>query len=41
MGALFVPLLAVLQIQNAVEIAPSFPIGIAEMFFTPITFNCR
>lgn len=31
-GALFVPLLKLLQIPNAVEIAPSFPIGIAEMF---------
>ena len=32
MGALFVPLLQLLRIPNAVEIAPSFPIGIAEMF---------
>ncbi len=31
-GALFVPLLQLLRIPNAVEIAPSFPIGIAEMF---------
>lgn len=31
-GALFVPLLNLLRVPNAVEIAPSFPIGIAEMF---------
>lgn len=32
MGALFVPLLKLFQIPNAVEIAPSLPVGIAEMF---------
>lgn len=31
-GAIFVPLLQLLQVPNAAEIAPSFPIGIAEMF---------
>lgn len=31
-GKLFVPLLELLKIPNAAEIAPSFPIGIAEMF---------
>ncbi len=31
-GMLFVPLLKLLAIPNAVEIAPSVPVGIAEMF---------
>ena len=33
LGALFVPLLKLFQVPNAVEIAPSLPVGIAEMFF--------
>lgn len=32
MGLLFVPLLNLLQVPNAEMIAPSFPVGIAEMF---------
>lgn len=32
LGKLFVPLLKLLQIPNATEIAASFPVGIAEMF---------
>lgn len=32
LGSLFVPLLNILNVPNAVEIAPSFPVGIAEMF---------
>lgn len=32
LGMLFVPLLNLLQVPNAVDIAPSFPVGIAEMF---------
>jgi nucleoside recognition membrane protein YjiH len=32
LGSLFVPLLNLLRVPNAVEIAPSFPVGIAEMF---------
>ncbi|NLY66037.1 MAG: YjiH family protein [Tissierellia bacterium] len=32
LGSLFVPLLNILKVPNAVEIAPSFPVGIAEMF---------
>lgn len=31
-GNLFVPLLNILKVPNAAEIAPSFPVGIAEMF---------
>ena len=31
-GALFVPILKLFRVPNAVEIAPSMPIGIAEMF---------
>jgi nucleoside recognition membrane protein YjiH len=31
-GSLFIPLLNLLNVPNAVEIAPSFPVGIAEMF---------
>ena len=31
-GNLFVPLLNLLRVPNAIEIAPSFPVGIAEMF---------
>lgn len=31
-GALFIPLLKLFQVPNAVEIAPSLPVGIAEMF---------
>ena len=32
LGKAFVPLLNLLKVPNAVEIAPSFPVGIAEMF---------
>ncbi|MBU5440330.1 hypothetical protein KQI42_20245 [Tissierella sp. MSJ-40] len=32
LGALFVPLLKLFQVPNAVEIAPSLPVGVAEMF---------
>lgn len=32
LGALFVPLLEIFRVPNAVEIAPSLPVGIAEMF---------
>lgn len=32
LGNLFVPLLRILRVPNAAEIAPSFPVGIAEMF---------
>ena len=32
LGRLFIPLLTLLQVPNAAEIAPSFPVGIAEMF---------
>ena len=31
-GKVFEPLLMLLQVPNAAEIAPSFPVGIAEMF---------
>ena len=31
-GKLFEPLLVLLQVPNAAEIAPSLPVGIAEMF---------
>lgn len=31
-GYVFVPLLKLLQVPNAIEIAPSIPVGIAEMF---------
>ncbi|MDO5018074.1 MAG: nucleoside recognition domain-containing protein [Lagierella massiliensis] len=32
LGKLFVPILKLLQVPNALEIAASFPVGIAEMF---------
>ena len=32
LGKAFVPLLNILKVPNAAEIAPSFPVGIAEMF---------
>ncbi len=32
LGMVFIPILNLLQVPNAVEIAPSIPVGIAEMF---------